>query len=129
MAAPTVRYFAAAAGTGSSLLSVWMPKLQELLLDAGWTLEYADSDAIGSSLDPSTPAWDKTPATNTDAGVAVYRMPANDHATQWFVRLRPGWATTNVNRTYMRGVQLGTSHDGSGGISGAGSELAPSTTS
>src|SRR5690606_32678165 len=85
------------------------------------------SDAIGSSMDPSTPAWDKTPATNTDAGVAVYRMPANDHATQWFVRLRPGWAA-NTNRPHMRGVTLGTTHDGSGGISGAGSELAPIVT-
>lgn len=126
MATPTVHYFGAPAGTDSSLLSVWMPKLQELLLDAGWTLEYADSDAIGGSADPSTPAWDKTPAANTDAGVAVYRMPANDHATQWFVRLRPGWAA-NANRPHMRGVTIGTTHDGSGGISGAGSELAPNT--
>lgn len=125
MAAPTVHYFEAPAGTGSSLLSVWMPKLQELLLDAGWTLEYADSDAIGGSVDPSTPAWDKTPAENTDAGVAVYRMPANDHDTRWYVRLRPGWAAA-TNRAHMRGVTLGTTHDGSGGISGAGSELAPS---
>lgn len=126
MATPTVRYFEASAGTGSSLLSVWMPKLQELLLDAGWTLEYADADAIGAGSSGS-PAWDKTPATNVDAGVAVYRMPANDHTTQWFVRLRPGWAA-NTNRPHMRGVTLGTTHDGSGGISGAGSELAPSVT-
>lgn len=124
MAAPTVRYFEASAGTDSSLLSVWMPKLQELLLDAGWTLEYADADAIGAGSSGS-PAWDKTPAVNVDAGVAVYRMPANGHDTQWFVRLRPGWAA-NTNRPHMRGVTLGTTHDGSGGISGAGSELAPS---
>lgn len=126
MAAPTVRYFEAPAGTGSSLLSVWMPKLQELLLDAGWTLEYADSDAIGMSVDPTEPAWDKSPVINTDAGVAVYRMPANGHDTEWFVRLRPGWAA-NTNRPHMRGVQVGTTHDGSGNVSGGSAEAAPTT--
>src|SRR5690606_38531163 len=91
---------------------------------AGWTLEYADSDAIGGSVDPSTPAWDKTPATNTNAGIAVYRMPANGHTTQWFVRVRPGWGGA-ANRPHMRGMQLGTSHDGSGNLSGGGAELIP----
>lgn len=126
MAAPTVRYFEAPAGTDSSLLSVWMPKLQELLLDAGWTLEYADADAIGAGSSGS-PAWDKTPATNVDAGVAVYRMPANGHDTQWFVRLRPGWAA-NTNRPHMRDVQVGTTHDGNGNVSGGSAGVAPTVT-
>lgn len=119
MAAPTVRYYEAGAAT----LSAWMPKLQELLLDAGWTLEYADADAIGSGS-PEAPAWDKTPATNTDAGIAVFRMPANGQPTRWYVRLRPGWnnATTQA---YMRGARIGLSHDGSGEVTGAGDELAP----
>lgn len=125
MATPTVSFFSASAGTDSALLVDWMTQLQSMLFAKGWTLEYADSDAIGGSMDPSTPAWDKTPAANTDAGVAVYRMPANDHATRWFVRLRPGWAA-NTNRPHMRGVTLGTTHDGSGAVSGGGSELAPS---
>lgn len=125
MATPTVSFFNASAGTNSALLVDWMTQLQSMLFAKGWTLAYADSDAIGNSVDPSTPAWDKTPATNTDAGVAVYRMPANDHDTRWYVRLRPGWAG-NTNRPHMRGLTIGDAHDGSGAVSGGGSELAPS---
>lgn len=127
MATPTVSFFNASAGTNSALLVDWMTQLQSMLFAKGWTLAYADADAIGSSLDPSTPAWDKEPATTTDAGVAVYQMPANGHDTQWFVRLRPGWAA-NTNRPHMRGVQVGTTHDGSGNVSGGSAEAAPTIT-
>ena len=122
----TVHYFAEMVGaTNSSPLSTWMPKLQELLFAAGWTLEYADADAIGTSADPGAPAWDKGPAANTDAGAAVYRMPASSHATRWFVRVRPGWAAATT-RAHMRGLQVGSAHDGSGNVTGGNSELVPS---
>lgn len=126
MALPTVSFHSATAGTGSALLSVWMPQLHSMLLAKGWTIEYADSDAIGSGS-AGSPAWDKAPATSTDAGIAVYRMPANDHATQWYVRLRPGWAASTV-RPYMRGLQLGAAHDGTGGLSGGSTEIVPGVT-
>lgn len=116
MAAPTVQYFEASAGTGSALISVWMPKLHDLLLAAGWSIEFADSDAIGGGSS-GTPAWDKTATNNSDAGIAVYRMPANGHATQWYVRVRPGWAGA-TSRANMRGITVGTNHDGTGGVSG-----------
>lgn len=123
MALPTVHYFEAAAATDAMLISVFMPKLQELLFDAGWTIVFADSDAIGGGSS-SVPAWDKTPAINQNAGIAVYRMPTNGHDTAWFVRIRPGWGASNVGRVYIPGVQLGTAHDGSGNVSGGGSESA-----
>ena len=123
MALPTVRYFEAAAATDSMLLSVWMPKLQELLLDAGWEIEYADADAIGTGS-AETPAWDKTPEANTDAGIAVYKMPLNDHTTQWLVRFRPGWHSA-TSRPHMRGMQIGTTHTGGGTLTGGSTEMVP----
>jgi len=124
MAAPTIHYADAAAGTGSGLIANWMKQLDALLVDdAGWERSYVDSDAIGSGSS-GAPEWDKTPASNTDAGIAVYRMPANDHDTRWYVRLRPGWGG-NANNGHMRGLTVGTTHDGSGGVTGAGSELVP----
>ena len=122
MALPTVHYHAAAAATNSSLVSVWMPKLQELLFAAGWTIEYADADAIGTGSS-SVPAWDKTPEANVDAGIAVYRMPLNGHTTQWFVRVRPGWAS-NTARLGIHGLQVGTDHN-DGVVSNGGPEMAP----
>ena len=122
----TVHYFEAAAETGSALLSIWMPKIHELLLGAGWTIEYADADAIGTGS-AGEPAWDKTPAVNTDAGVAVYRMPASSHATRWFVRVRPGWAASTA-RPHMRGLQVGVTHDGSGTLTGGNAEQTPPVT-
>src|SRR5690606_35807616 len=38
------------------------------------------------------------------------------------VRLRPGWHNSTA-RPYMRGITVGTAHDGSGGVSGGGGEL------
>lgn len=124
MGLPTVHYFEAAAATNSSTVQAWMTKLHELLLAAGWSIEYADSDAIGGGSS-GNPAWDKTPATNVDAGIVVYRMPANDHATEWFVRLRPGWSSV-TDRPHMRGVQVGTGHSG-GTLSGSVSTEAVAT--
>ena len=122
MALPTIRYFAATAAAGSSLVSVWMAKLHALLVtDSGWTIEYADTDAIGSGS-AGTPAWDKTPAASVDAGIAVYRMPENGYATRWYVRVRPGWAAATT-RPHMRGLQVGTTHAGSGVVTGGSSEM------
>ncbi len=121
MALPTIRYFEEASGSGVFTVEAWMTKLHTELTAAGWTIEYADSDAIGAGSS-SNPAWDKTPATNTNAGIVVYRMPANGHPTQWYVRLRPGWPSNNTGSVHMRGITVGTNHDGSGGLTGGGTE-------
>lgn len=122
MAAPTVHYFDAPAGTGASALAIWMTQLDDMLVnDAGWERSFVDSDAIGGGS-AGAPAWDKAPATTTDAGIAVYRMPLNDHDTRWYVRLRPGWSAA-TNRPYMGGITIGDTHDGTGGVTGAGSEV------
>ena len=121
----TVNFDHAPAATDSSLLSKWMTSLHARLIAAGWTIEYADSDAIGGGS-AGTPAWDKSAANNTDAGVAVYRMPANGGLTRWFVRLRPGWAG-NVVRPHMRGITIGNTHNGSGTVTGPGGEIVAGT--
>jgi hypothetical protein len=117
-----VHFYEQAAGTDSSLVSEWMPKLQELLFAAGWTIEYADADAIGSGSS-SVPAWDKAPVSNTDAGIAVYRMPVSSHDTRWYVRLRPGWLSGTTANGF-RGIQAGTTHE-AGVLSGGTAEVAP----
>jgi hypothetical protein len=104
MALPTVHYDRIAAATNSSLHSETMPKLHALLVAAGWTVEFINSDAIGTGTSGS-PAWDKTPAVSTSCGIAIYSMPLNDHSRAWFVKLEPGWGSSVTN-----GVQ----HEGHG---------------
>ena len=120
----TVQYGEITAATDGALISIVMPLLHTKLLAAGWTLEYVDADAIGSGS-AETPAWDKAPVTNTDAGVAVYRMPANGAFTRWYARIRPGWAA-NTNRPHIRGVTVGSGHAGDGVLTGSTSEIVPS---
>lgn len=118
MALPTVHFTRIPPTTNGSLHSIIYPALHALLIAAGWTLIYADADAIGTGSS-SNPAWDKTPATTQDAGIAIYRMPANDHSRQWFVRLRPYWgASTNY---VAHRFQVGTGESG-GSLTGAGTE-------
>ncbi len=122
MALPTIQYFRdGTAAASSSTLAKVMTKVHDRLIAAGWTIVYADADAIGTGS-AGTPAWSKTPGANTDGGIAVYRMPANGLTTQWFVRLRPGWAGA-TSRFHMRGLTVGPTHDGSGAVSGSGTEL------
>ena len=103
--AGTVRFHRANAAPNSSLVSVWAKKLHELLLQAGWTLEFANADAIGTGS-AASPNFDKAPAINNSAGVVIYKMPLNGQVTPWFVRLEPRWGTGTVNS--FLGVQVGT---------------------
>lgn len=126
MALPTVHYDRIVAGTNSSLISEFMPKLQALLFAAGWDILYADSDAIGGGSS-SIPAWDKTPATNESAGRAIYRMPSNDHSRQWTVQIEPGWGSSTTNN-HAFAVTIGTGWDTIDALTGAGSTLAYQST-
>lgn len=121
MALPTIDYSFVSAATNASTIQAVMTKLHAMLVVKGWTIEYADSDAIGGGTG-STPAWDKTPAVNTDAGVVVYRMPANDHATEWYVKIIPMWGSAAVDRLAIRFLQAGTGHSG-GTLTGGGSGI------
>lgn len=62
-------------------------QLHTSLIAAGWTLEFADADAIGTGT-ATNPAWDKVPAINTDMGRVIYRMSATPRTTPWFVEFR-----------------------------------------
>ena len=102
----------------------FMTNLHTRLIASGWTQEYIDADGIGGGT-TENPAWDKTPANSTDAGIVVYKMPALDELdteeTEWYIRLRPGWFAA-TGRPQIRGVTIGTSVDGSGNVSGGPSE-------
>lgn len=100
-----VRFHRANAGAGSSPVSVWAKKLHDLLLLAGWTLEFANTDAIGTGS-AGSPNFDKAPAVNTSAGVVIYKMPLNGQVTPWFVRLEPKWASPGLSG--FLDVQTGT---------------------
>lgn len=121
MALPTIIYDADSPGTNASIIAVIGPKLHSMLLSAGWSIEYADSDAIGGGS-AGSPAWDKSYSSGALAGTVVYRMPANDHDTEWFVKFSLGWGTA-ADRVTPRFLQCGTGHDGSGTLTGGGTGI------
>lgn len=121
MGLPTVHHDRIVAGTNSSLISAFAPKLHALLVAAGWTILYANADAIGSGSS-SNPAWDKTPATNASAGKTIYRMPANDHTRQWCVQIEHGWGTSTANNL-TTSITVGTDWDGTSALIDAGGTI------
>ena len=125
-----MQFFRNNAGTNSSTLQVWARKLHDLLLLAGWTLEFANADAIGTGS-AASPAFDKTPAVNTSGGVVIYKMPLNGQVTPWFVRLEPAWGgSAGAIGSYLS-IRTGTGQSG-GVLSNPGSAVVianPSTSS
>lgn len=128
MALPTIQHDHQVAGVGSNTVLEVMPRMHTMFLAAGWTIEYADTDAIGAGS-AATPAWDKTPAANAVAGVVVYRMPANGFTTQWYVRIEAFWSSS-ANGWAWR-LQAGAGHSAgtiSNGITSNISVIAVNTT-
>lgn len=121
----TVQYAEIVAASGSADIDDVFPVLHSLLIAAGWTLEYADADAIGTGT-AENPAWDKEYASASLAGRAVYRMPANGTLPRWYVRIEPGWGTSSTRVAASR-FALGTGHDGSGTLTGITYEGTPSS--
>ena len=121
MATPTIRHHNEPPSSGSNLVSNFMPKLTELLLLAGWTQEWINADAIGTGT-TALPAWDKTPANSSDAGIVVFRMPANGLTVQWYVCIVPGWNSpvteVTFRRMYAANAYAGTGELNSGGVGG-----------
>jgi hypothetical protein len=64
--------------------------IHNALLTAGWTIEFANGDAIGTGS-ASNPAWTKTPANAASGGVVIYRMPISGAFTRWYVRFELFW--------------------------------------
>lgn len=124
MALPTIIYDADSPSTNASIIAVIGPKLHSMLVSAGWSIEYADSDAIGGGS-AGSPAWDKSYSSGALAGTVVYRMPANGHDTEWFVKFSLGWGSA-ADRVTPRSLQCGTGHDGSGTLTGGGTGITPS---
>lgn len=121
MALPTVTYDYDAAQTNASIPSVVLTKLHGMLVSKGWSIEYADSAAIGGGS-AGDPAWDSAFSSGADIGTVVYQMPANDHATEWFVKFTAKWGSA-TDRWAFTFAQCGVGHDGSGNLSGGGSGI------
>ena len=119
-----VQFYRNNAGANSSTLQVWARKLHELLLAAGWTLEYANADAIGTGT-AASPAFDKAPAANASGGVVIYKMPLNGQQTPWFVRIEPGWGANAASSFF--GIQTGTGQ-AAGTLQSPGSAVSISST-
>lgn len=70
------------------------------LLLQGWTIEYANADAIGTGS-AASPAWTKAFVASTSAGIVVYRMPANGTLNRWYLQIELRWGTA-VTRVAIR---------------------------
>lgn len=98
--------------TGTGSLAAWGQKLHDLLIAAGWELQYANANAIGTGT-ASSPKWDAvTAATNTSAGLATYRMPLAGLTNRWVVQIELHWTTTTstfgIRTTTAQAVNTGT---------------------
>lgn len=127
MALPTIVYDYDAAQTDASIPSAVLTKLHGMLVSKGWSIEYADSAAIGGGS-ANDPAWDTAFSSGADIGTVVYQMPANDHDTEWFVKFTAKWGSAD-DRWAFTFVQCGVGHDGNGSLSGGGSGVTRSASS
>jgi hypothetical protein len=111
--------------TGQTLQQVGQA-IHAALIGAGWTIAYADSDAITGGT-ASSPGWGKTAAINTIAGRATYQMPVTPFATRWFVDIELYWGT--LATAYSVSVKTATGCSGAGVLANPGTPVRPSPTS
>ncbi|WP_104990851.1 hypothetical protein [Deinococcus sp. NW-56] len=110
--------FSPANGRTSTIQNMFT-QLHATLLAAGWTLVFADADAIGAGT-AENPAWNKAPAVNTNAGRVIYQMPAvAGFPTRWCVELAVSWGSSNTTMQNVA-MRLGTEAGGDGTLTGAG---------
>jgi hypothetical protein len=122
MAVSHTRY--AAGGT----IQTYMTQLHSSLIAQGWTIEFADSDAIGTGS-AASPAWSKTPATGVSAGIVVYRMPVNGSLTRWYIKVQMRWSAGGVSIYDWRITTATAVNAGTGALTGAGTEYGITQTS
>lgn len=90
---PTVSWRRADAVIGGSTPPITMQALIEVLKEQGWTVEYADANAIGTGS-ASSPKFDTVAySSGASIGVVVVKMPLNGLSTAWLVRIEPKWGT------------------------------------
>lgn len=96
--------------------------LEVALLAVGWTLEFADADAItgGTAADPG---WGKAFAANASAGRAVFRMPAVGGLTRWYCEVSLKWGPGATS--YPLNVRSALGVSGAGVLFNPGSGFGP----
>jgi hypothetical protein len=87
---------------GPSTVAVLGVAIHNALVAAGWTYVEADADALTGGSG-GNPGWGKTAVVSTTAGKAVYRMPLNGQAHQWYVLVTLSWGgSTNMLSCNLR---------------------------
>jgi hypothetical protein len=103
--------------TGQTLTELGL-KLHDLLIQAGWTLEYADINAVGTGT-ATSPAWDNSFSAFTSGGRVLYKMPVTSLATRWYVEIELYYiSNSNAYDIYFRTAK---------GVSVAGVAIDPGT--
>lgn len=80
------------------------------LTGQGWTIQFANADAIGSGT-ASNPNWNKAPVAAASAGLVIYQMPAFGVLTRWFVSIELVWRASGANARNYR-ITVGTGQVG-----------------
>jgi hypothetical protein len=107
--------------TGQTLQQVGQA-IHAALIGAGWTIAYADTDAITGGT-AGTPGWGKTAAINTIAGRATYQMPVTALATRWFVDIELYWNTAIT--MYSVAIKTATACSVAGVLTSPGTQVRP----
>ena len=118
-------YYHNGTGAATSTVKNIMTQLDTLLVQAGWTRQYTDADAATGGVG-GAPGWNKTPATNTPAGAAVYSMPTavdeleDPLSTAWHVRFDVAWGNNTAKWQIL--ITTGTGHS-SGTLANPGTQV------
>lgn len=99
--------------------------IDTVLKGAGWTLEYANADAITGGT-AAIPGWGKTFASTVSGGIVVYKMPVTTLATRWLVEIELFWnITLNI---FVARVRTATAVSVAGVLTNPGTQIGPSGT-
>jgi len=91
---PTVNWSRADAATNSSLPSVVMQALVAAATAQGWTVDYADTNAIGTGSS-GNPKFDTVAYSSAaSVGIMILKMPAGAFSTRWLVKVEALWGTS-----------------------------------
>lgn len=106
----TVNWQRADAATNSSTPAIVMQALVNVCKAQGWTVEYADSNAIGTGS-ASDPRFDTVAySSGASIGIIVLKMPLNGLSTEWRIRIEVKWGT--VSGGYVLLMATGTGQSG-----------------
>lgn len=107
---PAVSWSRADAATNSATPAIVMQALVAAAKAQGWTVDYADTNAIGTGTSTS-PKFDTVAySSGVSIGIVILKMALNGFSTQWVVKIEPVWGT--VSGAYQAKITTGLSQSG-----------------